>query len=244
MSTQDSESITPIFILGLFEAAINKGLAQNAYAMQTIVAYAGKVIRVKISSPYYTFYIMLCEDGVQLLSQFDGFVDSRIKILASQLLLLLWNDDSDSDFLNQLKITGEASPVLALIQLVIQLNARNWIATSFNQYLPDYQEALKKLNQLWPGIQSTQNVQQLALLVNETLLEIRQQSHAQQILLEELIQLRRQMEKNSSHSPGKLWFGLTVMLIVWFMAVQFPDITWLNLHWLLAMAGLDNLWQS
>lgn len=222
MSTENSESMTPLLMLGVFEAAINNVLAQNAQAIQTIALNAGKVIRVKIYNPQYSLYLVLCEEGIQILSRFDGVVDARIKAPASQLVWLMLGESMDSQsILTQLKITGNRQLIADLIQLAVEINLWHWIISVLQEWLPNYREVI----QHWT-VSRTQpddwmeGIQHLSQLASDTLDEIRRQSHSQQAVLTELVKIRQRMEKKQASHSIQWLLGLVFVVIIWFMAMK------------------------
>ena len=221
MPIDNSESMTSLFMIGLFESAMNTVLAQHAQAAQTLASHAGKVIRIKIFNPHYSIYLVLCEEGVQILSQFDGVVDARVRAPASQLAWLMLGESADSQqVLNQLKVTGNQQLVADLVQLTVEINLWHWMTSLLQEWLPDFRNILRQLAALRShSTEWIENIQQLSKVNCETLDEIRRQGQAQQALLNELINMRQWMEKKSARHSMILWLVLGC-LVIWFGLIK------------------------
>lgn len=222
MSIENSESLMPLFVLGLFETAINHILMQNTQSMQVIALHAGKVIRVKLYNPNYSLYIVLCEEGVQVLSQFDGVVDARVKASTGQLIWLFLGESSDAQtVLTQLKVTGDKQLIDDLTQLSIEINAWHWIVSFFQEWMPDYPGFIKKITTMSPNASLwTENIQGFSQLAQDILTEVRQQNQTQEAVLAELMKMGQGMEKNAIRHSIQLWIGLVLMVIIWFVVMK------------------------
>ncbi len=222
MSIASSESMTPLFIVGLIETAINHILAQHRQAAQTITPYAGKVIRIKLHNPHYSIYLVLCEEGVQILTRFDGVVDARVNVPASQFVWLLLGESADSQtLLAQLKITGNRQLIADLIQLAVDINLWHWITGLLQEWMPDYRQVIKQFSALRQhSSQWAENIQSFSRFSSDALSEIRQQSRSQAALLDELVKMRLWMEKKEGSHSLQLGLGLVLVVIVWFMMMK------------------------
>ncbi len=246
MQLKSSESMTPLFMTGLFEAAINKALSLDPLAVQSIAIHAGKVLRIKTQAPQLSVYLVFCQDGVQILSHFDGVVDARVQASARQfLLLILGQTDIATTWPALIKVSGDQQWVLELAKLATQLNLWHWLLLLLNEYLPVPLERLDvtQLQQV-SGLNWVEHLQQLSHHVGEALQEIRQQNHAQSQLLAELIKMRCAMAQKEKYRGFKIGCGWLFIVLGGLITLGLVDtrLHWPYLGWVLGVIGLSWVW--
>jgi len=70
------------------EAAINNALAYDPATLQSIACLAGKVLTVECTLPPLTFHIIHTEQGISLMSHYEGTADTTLKGSALSLAAL------------------------------------------------------------------------------------------------------------------------------------------------------------
>lgn len=64
--------------LGSIERLINKALEYDPASRYRLSEMAGQVLAINVTSPEFTFYAMPEQDGIALMSHWDGEVDARL----------------------------------------------------------------------------------------------------------------------------------------------------------------------
>lgn len=79
MATYTRTSFSHTLLLQGLEILLNDVLLREGAARERLSALDGTVIRVRIEKPDDVFFILLHEDGVEVLREFDGYVAVRVR---------------------------------------------------------------------------------------------------------------------------------------------------------------------
>jgi|SRR5699024_7260229 len=79
MATYTRSSFSRTLLLQGLEILLNEVLLREGAAKERLSALDGTVIRVRIEKPDDVFFILLHEDGVEVLTEFDGYVSVRVR---------------------------------------------------------------------------------------------------------------------------------------------------------------------
>jgi len=98
--------------LALVQSATSHALAQNPELIAQLPAYAGQVVRLTTYSPYFSVYICVQLDGINLVQEYEGDVDGRVTCASQALVWALcrpsWFEQQHEPFFtipNRLELT-------------------------------------------------------------------------------------------------------------------------------------------
>lgn len=111
MATAEHEpkggALSQTFALSALEKLINASLKYDPATCKRMAALEGKIIAVKTSTPKLSIYVLPQPQGLTLLSQFDGEVDTRIEGPASELAKQMSASTRGQMIGGKLKIQGD-----------------------------------------------------------------------------------------------------------------------------------------
>ena len=98
-------SLTGLLMYGALETLLNQALTGDERGREQLAALDGTVVRLRGESPMWVLYVLIYEDGVELLSDYEGPVDVRVRgALGAMLHWLLAPNSGDAE--HSLRITG------------------------------------------------------------------------------------------------------------------------------------------
>lgn len=193
----NNRSLIPVMILSCLEAAINTLIQSDRDMLGTFSEYAGKVVRVKTYSPELSLYFLFCTEGVQVLSQFDGHVDARIRAPASSLVTYLLSPDTEwveSRISDDICMSGNKELVATLNALANELNIWQLLRQLLISWMPnsltltEMLDALHRSDPVW-----IDKLQTLLVSMNSVKEQIGGQALLLQQQLDALSDMRRVM---------------------------------------------------
>lgn len=216
------QALLKSFIVGLLEQAVNKALRQDADALADLRAYAGCVFRIKTYQPYSVIYCQFCDEGITLLSHYDGEVDARVQAPAGKLLMLLLQQDSEwneQDF--EIKILGDRELVEQILALLKRYDIWRWVRQFWLEWFPganDFPAIMDKLQMQTPEWWAAW--QALPVTTQDVLVELKHVSETQTQMLAEIKALRLAQAHGVSRMTPVQWLGVALIVVgaLWFGA--------------------------
>jgi ubiquinone biosynthesis protein UbiJ len=171
------DSVLSALVLGVVESSINRLLEQDEQARHSIQPCIGRVARIKSHDPYATFYLLFTQQGLQVLSFYDGHVDARINSSALRLLQRLIHPQVAGCEVNDLQLSGDQVLIGVVLALLQRFNlwsiVQRVLLDAFPQWQalpqligilqnlsPDWLQSLQQLPDDWR--RTTEHVAQLA----------------------------------------------------------------------------------
>lgn len=190
------DSLLSTLVLGIVESSINRLLTQDAQAMRSIQPCIGRVARVKSHDPYATFYLLFTQQGLQVLSFYDGHVDARITSSALRLLQKVIHPQAVSSEVNDLQVSGDQMLIGVVLALLQRYNLWSIVQRVLMEYFPQWQ-ALPQLINILQDLQPDwlQNIQRLSDDWRRTAEHVAQLAAQQTQLLATLQALRVDMQQ-------------------------------------------------
>ncbi len=191
------DSVLSALVLGIVESSINRLLEQDAQAMQSIRPCIGRVARIKSHDPYATFYLLFTQQGLQVLSFYDGHVDARINSSALRLLQRLIHPQSIGREVGDLQISGDQALIGVVLALLQRYNLWSIVQRVLLEQFPQWQalpQLVKILQDLRPDW--LQNIQHLPDDWRRTADHVAQLAQQQTELLATLQALRDDMQRS------------------------------------------------
>lgn len=234
MPQQTDESMIRYLVLGLFEAAINLALSHEPRALDLVRRYKGKVVRIKTTGPDWMFFVVLCDDGVQLFAEHEESADARLTLPMPLLAqYVLGNNVADVQGADGVRVSGDLVMLAELLQGVQEFSLWSLAKRILNQWLPEFEgfsgliEALKNHDPAW-----IVRLEHLPQLANETLLAVRAQAEVQQRQMQEIQAIRARLDADRRANQISTVIGFC-LIVVAFLAhngyLQVPVVETLSL---------------
>jgi len=217
MSIDNNESISQILVIELLEAAINQALSSDLGAIQRIQALSGRVIRIKTHSPDFSFYVVLCDDGVQLFTEHEGPVDARLKVsswLFARHVLGVAQEPEAGDEGDKIKVTGDVELLAELFAITTEYSVWALLGKIIQHWLPDFEsfdDVLQAIREYEPSWVS--RIEHLPQLANDTLTMLEQQQDVQQQLSNDVGQIKQMLESSSRANQISTVIGFLLIMV-------------------------------
>lgn len=221
----DQDVLLKSLFVGLFEQAVNKALRQDRAALEELRQYAGRIFRIKTYQPYSVVYCQFCDEGVSLLTQYDGEVDARVQAPAGKLLMLLLQQESAlsrEDF--EIKILGDRELVEQILSILKTYDIWRWVRQFWLEWFPgsaDFPNVMNKLQlqapEWWAALQGIPGTTQ------DLLVELKHLSETQTQMLVEIKALRLAQGQAQARLSAVQWLGVGLII---------AGAVWFALHWL------------
>lgn len=212
-------------LLGLFEQAVNKALRQDHDALAALRQYSGCIFRIKTYHPYAVVYCQFCDEGITLLTQYDGEVDARVQAPAGKLLMLFLQQERElnqEDF--EIRILGDRALVEEVLNILKTYDIWRWVRQFWLEWFPgaaDLPSLMDKLQlqtpQWWAALQAVPGT------THDLLVELKHLSETQTKMLAEIKALREAQGLAHAKMSAIQWLGLGLMLVgvIWFAVSWF-----------------------
>lgn len=148
---EEQGSVIRLLALGALEVAINQAIALEPRAQARLATLHGTVVRIRLEQPATSIYLLLAEDGVEILHDYEGSVDVRVRSSLGALLQWLLVPGEPLAEHEQIRVTGSEPRLAELtdaLQMVdIWLVLRRW----FDQHvhLNDLLRLLRREDPAW-----------------------------------------------------------------------------------------------
>lgn len=206
---EDSLPITRFLVLGTLETLINQALEQEPRAQERLHALHGTAVRVRAERPSLVLYLLIYEDGIEILSDYEGHVDIRIRGPLGGILQWLLSPNSALPDDDHIRILGKESQVNLLTTTISEFSlwniVRHWLEN--HVHLTDILGFLRREDPRWLA-----RLQQLPDQVGQIARELSEQRLLQEEILTELKSLKRGMRRERQRDLLSLLFGLGLLM--------------------------------
>ncbi|MZR62107.1 SCP2 sterol-binding domain-containing protein [Alcanivorax sp. DP30] len=216
-------SFPQLIVLGGLESALNQALTATPAGQQHLADLHGTVVRIRAERPMWVLYVLIYEDGIELLPEYEGNVDVRIRGPLGGMLHWLFSSNPLEDQ-EELRVTGHEDQIRQLTALIDQFSLwpliRNWLDDHVR--LKELLAVLRREDPVW--------LEKLATLpeqMGQLAEQVAHQQLLQEDILEELQQLRGELRRNRKLD---LFFTLTGTLLVLLSVLKAADLWSLTWH--------------
>jgi len=216
MTTENNEPIGQILIMEVLEAAMNQAISLDPELAERLQVHTGRVIRIKASDPDFSFYLAVCDDGVQLFSEHEGPIDARLR-MSSWLFaryVLGASEGLDDHSGEKPKVSGDIELLADLMDIAAEYSLWSMLRRIVRYWLPDFEsfeDILRALREHEPAWMS--RIEHLPQLVNETLVMLKAQNHAQQAQTDEIVSIRKMLESDRRANQVSTIIGLALIVL-------------------------------
>ena len=218
MSIENEDSIGQMLVIELLETAINQVLSYDSNVLARLAVHSGRVIRIKTHDPDFSFYLALCDDGVQLFSDHEGPVDDRLRMSSWMFARHVLGVSESSEGLGfgspeKIKVSGDTELLTDLLDIAADYSLWALLRRVIQTWLPEFEsleDILRALREHEPAWMS--RIEHLPQLVNETLVMLKKQSRSQQNQSEEIRQIRQMLESDRQASQVSTVIGFVLIV--------------------------------
>lgn len=205
--------LSGLLLYGTLESLLNQVLTAHSRGRDQLAALDGTVVRLRGDQPRWVLYVLIYADGIELLTDYEGQVDIRIRAPLGALLHWLLAPNSSSE---ELRITGPEDLLLRLERMISEFSlwplVRNWLDDHVR--LHDLLALLRREDPAW-----LERLATLPTQVGELAAQLADQRLLQEDLLNELRQMRLELRRSRRLDLAFLLVGLGLISAA-FMRVQ------------------------
>ncbi|BAP13890.1 MAG: hypothetical protein AOY29_04395 [Alcanivorax borkumensis] len=218
----ETGSFPQLIVLGGLESALNQVLTGTQHGRDHLAALHGTVVRVRAERPRSVLYVLIYEDGVELLTDYEGNVDIRVRAPLGAMIHWLFSNGPLEDH-ESLRVIGSEQHIAVLAELINQFSLwpliRNWLDDHVR--LKELLALLRREDPVW--------LEQLATLpqqVGQLAEQQAQQQLLQEDILEELRQLRGELQRARKLDQFFTLTGMLLILLSLMKASSLWETTW------------------
>lgn len=205
---QEQPSVTRFLMLGALETLINQALELEGQTSERLASLHGTVVRVRCTSPEFSLYLLVCEDGVEILEHYEGHVDVRVRASLGAILHWILTAGVVPEEEN-IQITGPDASVDLLVLAIQEFDLwsalRRWLDEHVR--IQDLVMMLRREDPRW--LETLQSVSHSVSRLED---EIGNQRLLQEEILDEVRAMRRSLGKQRRLDMTFVSLGLILLL--------------------------------
>ena len=217
-----SGSFPQLVVLGGLESALNQALTGTQAGRDKLAALHGTVVRVRAERPLWVLYVLIYEDGVELLTDYEGAVDVRVRAPLGALVHWVFARDPLSEQ-SAIRINASDEHLARLNDLIETFSLwpliRNWLDDHVR--LKELLDLLRREDPVW--------LEKLATLpqqVGDLAEQVARQQLIQEDILEELRHLRGELRRARKLDQFFTLTGTLLILLSLLKASSLWETTW------------------
>ena len=215
-------SLTGLLMYGALETLLNQALTGDERGREQLAALDGTVVRLRGESPMWVLYVLIYEDGVELLTDYEGNVDIRVRGPLGAMVHWLFASEPLTDH-ESLRVTGSDRQIAQLANLIENFSlwplVRNWLDDHVR--LKELLDLLRREDPVW--------LEKLATLpqqVGDLAEQVARQQLIQEDILEELRHLRGELRRARKLDQFFTLTGTLLILLSLLKASSLWETTW------------------
>ena len=206
---QPQTSLTRFLVLGTLETLVNQALAHEPRARERLRTLHGTAIRVRTERPMAIVYVLIYEDGIEILPEFEGYVHIRIRGSLGAIMQWLLSPNAPLPEEDQVRILGPDDRITLATDIISEFSlwsvVRNWLDDHVR--LNDLLGLLRREDPRWLA-----KLQGLPEQVGELANELGRQRLIQEDILNELRGLKSGLRRERRMDAACLTLGLLLLL--------------------------------
>lgn len=185
-------SIIRLLALGALETAINQAIALEPGAQARLAGLHGTVVRIRLEQPTTSIYLLLAEDGVEILHDYEGSVDVRVRSSLGALLQWLLVPGEPLQEHEQIRVSGSEPQLSELFGALQTVDLWHVLRHWFDQHvrLDDMLRLLRREDPAWLA-----RLEHIGLQVDLIGDELGRQRLLQEEILDSLSGLKRSLRR-------------------------------------------------
>ena len=205
---EQQQSLTRLLALGALETVLNQALALEGQSADRLAALHGTVVRIRLERPATSIYMLLAEDGIEILHDYEGSVDIRIRTSVGALLHWLMAPGAIAADDDQIRITGNEPQLSQLLGAMAEFDLWGALRSWFDDHLrlEDLLALLRREDPRWFA-----RLEQVSERVEQIAAELGRQRLLQEEVLDALHSLTRGMRRERRLDLLFLCSGMTLL---------------------------------
>lgn len=189
MAATNHESLLQSLALGALEFLLNQVLSADPLGRQRLSQLDGIVVRVRVEKPDEVFFLLIHEDGVEVLTEFDGYVHVRVRGELGALLEW-WLLPQEASEESKIRILGAEDTLTLLKNTIDEFSLWSLVRGWLDQFahLDDLLALLKREDSRWFAL-----LKDLPETVEKLSMEVAQQRLRHEDLADELTLMKRRL---------------------------------------------------
>lgn len=205
---EEQRSLVRFLALGALETALNQALALHGQAAQQLAALHGTVVRIRLEKPTTSIYLLLAEDGIEVLHDYEGHVDIRIRAQLGALLYWLMSANAKLSEGDQVRISGSEPQLSTLLAALADFDLWGALRSWFDNHLrlEDMLALLRREDPRWLN-----QLEQVSSKVEQMAMELGRQRLLQEEVLDAVNKLTQGMRRERRLDLLFLCSGMTLL---------------------------------
>lgn len=213
-----------IILIGGLEALLNQAMRTASAEPSLLHALNGTVVRIRSERPRAVLYVLIYEDGLELLSEYEGHTDIHVRAPLGTMLYWLFtgsHDTAQDD--EQIRINGDAEKIASLAQLVDTFNlwtiVRQWLDDHVR--LRELLDMLRREDPIW--LEKLASVPKQVGALTEKIVA---QYQLQQQILDELHTVRDEFHRSRHLDAALVIVGFSLIIATFLNALGLWQAAW------------------
>jgi hypothetical protein len=205
--TQEQPSITRFLMLGALETLLNQALEMEGNTGERLQALHGTVVRLRCERPSFSLYLLICEDGIEILENYEGRIDVRVRSSLGALLQWILTAGAPPEE-NNIQINGADETVDLLVRALQEFDLWSTLRLWLDQHvrMHDVLTLLRREDPRWLA-----TLERLSSDVSSLGEEIGRQRLLQEEILEEIRGLKAGLRRERSLDMVSLLAGAALL---------------------------------
>lgn len=189
---EQQQSVTRFLALGALETVLNQALALHGQSADRLAALHGTVVRIRLEKPATSIYLLLAEDGIEVLHDYEGHVDIRVRAQLGALLYWLMSPGAAFEEEDQVRFSGSEPQLSVLLAALAEFDLWSALRGWFDNHLhvEDILALLRREDPRWLN-----QLEQVSTRVEQIATELGRQRLLQEEVLDAVNQLTRSMRR-------------------------------------------------
>lgn len=206
---EEQLSVSRFLMLGALETLLNQALEHDPRAGERLRSLHGTAVRIRAEKPTLVLYLLIYEDGVEVLPEYEGQVDVRVRGRLGAILQWLLAPNSPIPEEDQIRILGNEEQISLISRMISEFSlwgiARNWLDDHVR--LNELLAMLRREDPKW-----LERLQDLPETVKALSREVGHQRLLQEEILEEIRGLKRGLRRERRLDLAFILFGVGLLL--------------------------------
>lgn len=205
----EQPSVTRFLVLGALETLLNQMLDLSPGARERLTELHGTVIRVRTERPMLVIYLLVYEDGIEVIQDFEGHIDVRIRAPLGALIQWLLTPSSTRADEDGIRILGPDELVMRLSDAMAEFSLwegmRQWLEQHVR--IDQLLSTLRREDPQW-----LERLQSLPAQFQEMTRELARQRLLQEDILQEIRALKGSLGRERRLDLACLFAGLALLM--------------------------------
>lgn len=211
-----NESTVSQLVMQVLEGAVNLALSHDPKALQRLQPHQGRLLRIKTTAPDWMLFMVITEEGVEFLQEYEEVVDARITLPATLLTQCVLGASEGDELLQQdgVRTSGDQAFLRDVLQIAVDFSVWKLVRRILNNWLPEFEglaglmDALKHHDPAW-----LVRLEHLPQVASETLTAVRMQGDMLRQQALEIEQIKHQLTADRRTNRISTLIGFCLIVV-------------------------------